>query len=427
MRFISVTLVLLLLTGCAAISAETPSPEPPLLVTAEPSPMVPTQTALPVSKDIRTLSLWVPEEFNPAMKTPASILLEKTISEFAAQNNGVKVDIRVKADTGTSGLMESLALTAAAAPDAMPSLVLLTRSQMEETARKGIIFPYDGLSSVLDETDWYPFARELASYQDDIYGLPVGGDALVLAMRANKPATQSPTWEEIEKVGNTVLFAAADPQATVTLALYRSAGGATQDVQLVPQIQISELEKTLTLLATGAEKNIFPGWLINYQTDRQVLDLFANQQGGLVITWLSNYLAVKPADSAIFPVPSLGTKSATLASGTVWALTDTNAERRQLSVRLAEYLTRSEFLAQWNLLNNGLPPRPSSLTSWPDSPLRAQLNQVALAAELRPPAEVVTSLGPAVQEATILILKKQSDPAKAAQTAVERLSAPATK
>jgi multiple sugar transport system substrate-binding protein len=417
----------MLLTGCAVFPAETPTLPPPAMATPEPSPASPTQTVGPASKDLRKLSIWVPEEFNPAITSSASILLQKTVTEFESQNEGVSVEIRVKADSGTSGLMESLALTSAAAPDAMPSLVLLTRSQMESIAPKGILFPFNGLTTALDETDWFPFARELASFKDDIYGLPVSGDALVLAMRAKKPATQSPTWDDIQKVGNTVLFAAADPQATVTLALYSSAGGTTQDVQLVPQIQTSELEKTLTLLASGAEKNIFPGWLINYQTDKPVLDLFANQQGGLVITWLSNYLTVRPADSAIYPIPSLGTESATLASGSVWALTDTNAERRQLSVRLAEYLTRSEFLAEWNLQNNSLPPRPSSLTSWPDSPLRTQLNQVALSAQLRPPADVITSLGPAVQEATILILKKQSDPAKAAQTAVERLSAPATK
>lgn len=420
-------MVFVILSGCAVLPAETPTPPPPKQATLEPSPVSPTQTVGPASKDLRKLSIWVPEEFNPAVKTPASILLEKTVTEFESQNEGVSVDIRVKADSGTSGLMESLALTSAAAPDAMPSLVLLTRSQMESLAPRGIIFPYNGLTTVLDETDWFPFARELASFKDDIYGLPVSGDALVLAMHAKKPATQSPTWDDIQKVGNTVLFAAADPQATVTLALYRSAGGTTQDLQLVPQIQTPEFEKTLTLLASGAEKNIFPGWLINYQTDKPVLDLFANQQGGLVITWLSNYLNVKPDDSAIYPIPSLGKESASMASGSVLALTDTNAERRQLSVRLAEYLTRSEFLAEWNLQNNSLPPRPSSLTSWPDSPLRTQLNQVALSARLRPPADVITSLGPAVQEATILILKKQSDPAKAAQTAVERLSAPATK
>ncbi len=427
MRFFSIALIILLLTGCVPNPEQTPTPPPAVIASPEPSPVVLTPTAGTPSKDIRTLSIWIPQEFDPALKSPAAILLSKTISEFETQNDGVKVELRVKADSGVSGLMESLALTAAAAPDAMPSLVLLTRSQMEETARKGIIFPYDGLTTALDETDWYPYARELAIFQDDIYGLPLTGDALVLAMRTNKQPTQSPTWDDIQKVGNTVLFAAADPQATVPLALYRSAGGVTQDIKLVPQIQRSELEKTLTLLATGAEKNIFPGWLINYQSDKQVLDMFANQQGGLVITWLNNYLSVKPDDTAIYPLPSLGTESATLASGTVWALTDTSVERRQLSVRLAEFLTRSEFLSQWNLLNNSIPPRPSSLTSWPDSPLRAQVNQIALSASLRPQADVITNLGPAVQEATILILKKQSDPAKAAQTAVERLSAPATK
>jgi hypothetical protein len=298
---------------------------------------------------------------------------------------------------------------------------------MEESARKGIIFPYDSLTSTLGETDWYPFAKELATFQDDIYGLPLTGDALVLVLRSSKPASQAPTWEEIQKLGSSVLFAAADPQATVPLALYRSAGGSTQDIQLNPQIQTAELEKTLTLLASGAEKNIFPTWLINYQTDKQVLDIFSNQQGGWVIAWLSNYLAVKPNETNLYPIPSLGSISATFASGTVWGLTDTNPERQQMSVRLAEFLSRSEFLSQWNLINNGLPPRPSALTAWPDSPLKTQLNQVSLAASIRPPAEIMVSLGPAVQEATILILKKQSEPAKAANTAQERLSAPISK
>jgi multiple sugar transport system substrate-binding protein len=427
MRFFSSILLILLLAGCNLLPADVPTPEPQAVNSPEPSPVSPTQTSVPESSNLKTLSIWVPVEFDPAIKTPAAALLQKSITEFETLNPGISVEIRVKADTGAAGLLESLELTSAAAPDAMPSLALLNRSQMEETARKGIIFPYEGLTSTLDETDWYPFAKELANFQDDIYGMPLTGDALVLVLRSNHPSSQAPTWEDIQKMGASVLFAAADPQAAVPLALYRSAGGTTQDLQFRPQIQTAELEKTLTLLASGAEKNVFPTWLINYQTDKQVLDLFANQQGIWVITWLSNYLAVKPDDTAIYVVPSLGVSSATFASGTVWALTDTNPERRQLSVRLAEFLSRSEFLSQWNLLNNSLPPRPSALTAWPDSPLRTQLNQVALSAEIRPPAEIMGSLGPAIQEATILILKKQSDPAKAAQTAVERLSAPASK
>ncbi len=428
MRNLLSILVVILLAGCGLVPADVNTPEPPAqAVTPSPSPVSPTPTPAPASNDLNRLSIWVPAEFDPAKKTAAALLLEKTVKEFSDLNPGVTVEIRVKADSGPASLLESLALTAAAAPDAMPSIALLNRSQMEEIAKKGIIFPYNELTTTLDETDWFPYAKELATVQNSYFGMPLSGDSLVLVSRSNRTPAQTPTWDDVMKAGSTVLFAAADPLAAVPLALYRSTGGSTQDSQQLPLIQITELQKTLTLLADGAEKNIFPNWLINYQTDRQVLDLYNNQQGGWVITWLSNFLAGMPADSNIYPIPSLDSGSATYASGTVWVLADTNPERRPISVKLAEYLTRSEFLSQWNLANNSLPPRPSALAAWPDTPLRAQLNQVALASQLRPPSEIMASLGPAVQEATVLILKKQSDPARAAKTAQERLAAPAAK
>jgi multiple sugar transport system substrate-binding protein len=427
MRFLFIVLLSGFLAGCGLLPSAAPTPAVEVSVTPKPGIISPTNTPLPDAKNLQKLSIWVPVQFDPNAKSPPALALVKVLQEFEVENLGVTVEIRVKAESGPSGLMETLGMAATAAPDAMPSLILLTRSQMEDASRRGIIFPYDGLTTVLEETDWYPFARELATFQGNMYGMPLSGDVLALVSRSSRPAAQSPTWEEIQNLGATVLFAAADPLAAVPLALYRSAGGRTQDEQLLPQIQTAELEKTLSLLAAGAEKNIFPPWLINYQTDEQVMHTFSNQQGGWVITWLSNYLADKPNDTNLYPVPSLGTGSATFASGSVWALTDSNPERRQLSVKLAEFLGRSEFLSQWNLVNNTLPPRPSALTAWPDTPLRAQLNQVALAAKIRPPIDILTTLGPAVQEATILILKKQSDPAKAAQTAVQRLAAPASK
>lgn len=428
MRKLLSFLVVILLAGCGLVPAEITTPEPPPpAATPSPSPVSPTPTTAPASRNLNHLSIWVPAEYDPAKKSASSLLLEKSIKEFTDLNPGVTVDIRVKADSGPASLLESLVLTAAAAPDAMPSIALLNRSQMEEIAKKGIIFPYNELTATLDETDWFPYAKELATVQNSFFGMPLSGDSLVLVSRSTRAPAQTPTWEDVIKAGSSVLFAAADPLAAVPLALYRSAGGSTQDSQQLPQIQSVEFEKTLTLLADGAEKNVFPNWLINYQTDRQALDVFNNQQGGWVITWLSNILPGKPTEINIYPVPSLDSGSATYASGSVWVLADTNPERRPMSVKLAEYLTRSEFLSKWNLANNSLPPRPSALAAWPDTPLRAQLNQVALASQLRPPSEIMASLGPAVQEATVLILKKQSDPARAAKTAQERLAAPAAK
>ncbi|MEI8130847.1 MAG: extracellular solute-binding protein, partial [Leptolinea sp.] len=280
-------------------------------ITPEPSPVSPTSTPLPDSINLQKLSIWVPVQFDPNTKSLATQTLVNALHEFEAENPGVTVEIRVKAESGPSGLMETLGMAAAAAPDAMPSLVLLTRSQMEIATSKGIIFPYEGLTATLEEKDWYPFARELATFQGDMYGMPLSGDVLALISRGNRLGVQAPTWEDIQKQGSTVLFAASDPLAAMPLALYRSAGGKTQDAQLLPLIQPDELEKSLTLLATGAEKNIFPSWLINYQTDEQVMSAFSNQQGGWVITWLSNYLSNHPSDTSLYPLPSLGTTSAT--------------------------------------------------------------------------------------------------------------------
>ena len=338
MRFFLILLLTGFLSGCGLLPTAATAQAAEVTISPEPSVVSPTGTPVPDANNLQKLSIWVPVQFDPNTKSPATLALVKTIKAFEDENPGVSVEIRVKAESGPSGLMETLGMAATAAPDAMPSLVLLTRSQMEDASRKGIIFPYEGLTSVLEETDWFPFARELATFQGDIYGMPLSGNVLALVSRSSRPSAQAPTWEEIEKLGSTVLFAAADPQAAVPLALYRSAGGLTQDDQLLPQIQTDALEKTLTLLASGAEKNIFPPWLINYQTDDQVMKTFSNQQGGWVITWLSNYLADKPNETNIYPVPSLGTGSATFASGSVWALSDTNLERQQLSVKLAEFL-----------------------------------------------------------------------------------------
>lgn len=415
------------MTGCAASPTVNPHGLTGETITPSPSQESPTATPMATLENKTKLVIWVPAQFDPNSKTEPMVVLAEALTGFEADHPGLSVEIRVKAETGPSGLMETLGMASITAPDAMPTLVLLSRGQMEEAARKGIIFPYEGLTTVLDEKDWYSFAKELAVYNGDIYGLPNTGNALTLISRGNYSATQAPTWEEIQKIGISVSFAAADPQAAIPLALYRSAGGTTDNINSSQQIQLNELELMLSLLNTGAEKNIFPPWLINYQTDDQVMDTFSNQQTGWAITWLTTYLAVRPENTHLYPVPSIGSKSATFASGMVWALTDTNPERRQLSVDLAEHLVSSEFLSLWNLANNTLPTRPSALTTWPDSSLRNELNQVALAAEIRPSVDILTALGPAIQEAVILILKRQSDPVKAAQTVVQRLSAPVSK
>jgi ABC-type glycerol-3-phosphate transport system substrate-binding protein len=114
----------------------------------------------------------------------------------------------------------------------------------------------------------------------------------------------------------------------------------------------------------------------------------------------------------------------TLATGWVWALGNPQPERRQLSIELAKWLVQSDFLSKWTSAEGYLPPRPTSLAGWSNQSLQTLLSQVVISAQLRPSNDLLASLGPVLRDATLQILKAQSDPVQAAQAASERLKGP---
>jgi multiple sugar transport system substrate-binding protein len=144
----------------------------------------------------------------------------------------------------------------------------------------------------------------------------------------------------------------------------------------------------------------------------------------MAVTWTSRYLANMLADTASAPIPTEDGAAYTLATGWVWALASPQPEKQALGAQLAEFLTESDFLAQWTLAAGYLPPRPSSLQAWPDTSLQSLMSKVILSAQIYPSGDVLTSLGPLLEQATVQVLKEQADPATAAQDAVSGLPVP---
>jgi len=275
---------LLTLSGCAEvnqIAAEFGLP--PILVERTVAPsgeavLTPAGTSEPESLTKETptpippqvLTVWVPPEFDPEGGTEAGRLLGERLKAFSAQNPDVEsVEVRVKADVGASSLLASLTAANAAAPGAAPSLIALRRADLETAALKGFIYPMDGLTMSIDDADWYAYAREMALIQGSVYGLPFAGDALLLVYRPAYFSDVPNTWDEIVGTGKPLLFPAADPQAFLTLALYRSANGSITDSQNRPALDAEVLTDVLRVYQQGSQSGAFPVWLSEYQTDSQ--------------------------------------------------------------------------------------------------------------------------------------------------------------
>jgi ABC-type glycerol-3-phosphate transport system substrate-binding protein len=408
-----------LLSACQAISAELPWLQQP---TATPTQQAPGQEMTPTpevavteevtAEPVTELVLWVPPEMDPSLETEASLIFNERIQAFSAQHDGLQVVVRVKSVSGVGGLLDALTATGAAAPDALPDLIALNRTDLETAALKELM---------PDDEDWFDFTREMALLQGSTFGLPFAADSLVLTYRSASLEELPATWTDLLEGKISLAFPAESSDALLTLALYQAQGGFIQDNQRRPVLELEPLTTVFALYQTGVESGVLPSWLSQIQTPGQAWSAYREGQSNMAITWLSNYLKEFPADTMLAPLLPMAAGSVSLGTGMSWALATPDENRQALAVELAEFLVAPPFLAQWTAAAGYLPTRPSALELVEDPDLRADLGQIATMSRLRPSNDLITSLGPILREGVGQVLQGLMTPDQAAQTAVESL------
>jgi multiple sugar transport system substrate-binding protein len=371
-----------------------------------------------------SLRIWLPPQFDPSINTPGGLLLKARLNEFNLTRSDVRFEVRIKAVSGPGGLLDSLSTANTVAPRVLPDLVALPRELLETAALKGLLYPLDNLTDVTEGPDWFEYSRQLARLQNRVYGLPFAGDALVLVFRPEVVPQPPRDWSNAGEAYAPLVFPASDPQALFTLALYQAMGGPVSDEQGRPTLQADILARVFTFYSEAEQRGLMPYWLTQYQEDDQVWEAFLEKRSDMTVTWLSHYLGQALTDANIAPIPTSDGQPFTLSTGWVWALATRQPERQQISIQLAEFLTDSLFLSNWAEASGFLPPRPGSLTHWSNLTIQPILNQVSESACLYPSIDILTSLGSPLEQAVVQILKKQSDPLTAAQSAVEYLTRP---
>ena len=373
------------------------------------------------------LQIWLPPEFDPARNSPASLLLKARLDEFVAEHPGVGLEVRVKALDGPGGLLDALAAANAAAPLALPDLVLLPRPLLESAALKGLLYPYDGLSSLLDDPSWFGYARQLAHLKASTYGMPFIGDAMVMAYHPSIIGKIPNSLQGSISLGEVLLFPATNPQALFTLSNYLATGESLQDAEGRPSLDKDTLTNILEIYQRASQAGVMPYWITQYSNDEQVWEAFMGEQFPMAVTWASTYMEQKlkePADLSFAPLPTPQGSPFTLATGWSWALAGQDTEHRALSVSLAEFLVEKDFLAAYTDATGYLPPRVDALQGWQDADLRQMVEQISYSAQLMPPSDLISSVGPALEQAVVDVLKAQSDPQSAAQAAIDQVNQP---
>jgi len=143
--------ILAALVGCANITSLISQPTPVSVphATSTPRPVpVATQTSTQPASEVHILRVWLPPRFDPNADTESAKLLKHRLADFEAAHPRLKIEVRIKAEEGETSLLNSLSITSAAAPTALPDLVALSRPDLEAAVLKGLVHPVDGLSTV---------------------------------------------------------------------------------------------------------------------------------------------------------------------------------------------------------------------------------------------------------------------------------------
>jgi ABC-type glycerol-3-phosphate transport system substrate-binding protein len=408
-----------MIAGCEAISRVesilgiTPTP---VSITTFPTVetfQTPAQTLTPEEERELTLVLWVPPQFAPTEENPGGMVLIEHLATFEQENPGLKVEVRVKSLEGNGSLLASLATTTAAAPEALPGLVLLNRSDFETAALKGLIFPITSRAVEYNNPDYFPFVVDLTSFQGIQYGLPLFFDPLVMAYNSRLIAFPPRTWSELLSQGDTVLFNLNDPRAPIPFTVYLSNGGALVNEEGDPVLDADPLTRTYQFFFNGANSDVFPAWLPDHQTASDTWDAYTKGQGIYALVWSSQALRNPVDNTAITTLPVSLTYPISLVDGWMLCITNPTAEHSKYDLLLADYLLEPEFLARWSETAGYLPAQRSVLALWTDQGIAETLKLAADQSVSVPNNEVQQLLGSIFNQYAISLVRGQTSPMQA--------------
>jgi multiple sugar transport system substrate-binding protein len=381
------------------------------------SAIIPEATIITVDSD--HLTIWLPEQFDPNSGAKSSDDMLGQIESFKEENPEIVIDIRIKAESGSSSLINSLLAASSVAPNALPSVVLLSRAELEIAAEQGILQPIGSLTSVMDEGDWFPYAYKLGAYLGEIIGIPFVGDAVVLATHVDLSSVGYIPIADADRFLPSIAFSAGDPDGIIPFLLYQSSGGVLADSQGQPAVDIDHLTNVLTAIDINRKAGIFSSRMTEYQSDEQLWAAFIEDREAGAYVWASQAVSSE-GDYYLSPPPGLGDRLFSYATGWAWCLIRKDASDLELGTAFIEKMTKPGFLAQQSTESAFLPVRPSSMEEWEGSE-KTVLAKLLESSELVPGETEISPIKSDMIKAVQEVLLGYSTPEESIQKIVERI------
>lgn len=362
------TLVFGLLTACAALPFNEDAPLPtnipptPTTAPAEATP-IPTVESTPDQPD--NLTLWWPDALLvTAGDDETTDVLNSQIAAFAASEDGVIVETRLKRPRDVGGIMQTLGSAQAVAPGALPDLTLMRREDLITAVQQNVIYPMEGIVPSAIIGDLYPMALEMGQVDNTLYGLSYALelDFMVYSAGLSLPDNRFDTFLASER---TFWLPAARPTGlnSTVLVQYLAAGGTFSDQNAL----VANEDALLTVFGfyeqLAAQGRISPD-VIGYSRAldyRSIINEPGFGGGAVVNAQLYLDLVANGAQFDRVPILTPDGSANSILNGWVWVVTTSDPNRQRLAAALVAWMMDANRQAAYTAELNLLPSQRSAM------------------------------------------------------------------
>jgi hypothetical protein len=392
------------LSGCSGIiqpgaiyASETPHPvskSTPLQRTK--ANVIPSEE--PIDNSPGTLILWVPDDFAVNSGEQVQKLLIDRLDAFEIDHPGISIDLRFKNVKQKENMMDLLNTANRVAPSVLPDVILLNRSDMETAAIKGLLVPFENFPPSGEIQGIFAGFETPGKLQGSTFGIPAAGDGLFVIDK-KFDGEQLPAWKDILSSSLKIGMNLNDPNATVFIALYLSAGGELTDENGKPHIDQAIFTQLLTFIRETRIQSAFPDWSLLASDWTEVSKRFENGESDMEINWYSSTIKNGLDQYRYHALPGLSDSSATKLSGWYWSIANPALDRPSIRMELLSFLSKPVFASPWSNIAGYLP---VSNQEWPIfGSSSTEMQAVLDSAKPVPDTSIMITVGPVIRDAAI--------------------------
>jgi ABC-type glycerol-3-phosphate transport system substrate-binding protein len=413
-------LACIILIACSpAVEDQTP------IVTSTPPPVTatPPEPSEQPSQDLQTFTIWIPPLLAP--DTQAGSLLAEHLASFQNAYALINIEIRIKEESGPSGILETLSSASLVAPSTLPDIILLDPTDLNTAALKSLIEPLDQLFPTPNTPEWYAFAINAAFVDGIFYGLPFFSEGEAFAYRKESFEVEPKNWADLLGSEQTMLFPLGDQTSKFTLIQYISTGGKLVDDKGSPTVEPDLLTDLLKFYSSANQTGQLPLYALQLKEAEDTwLALAQGNTNAAVIPVEALQEALTGESYLVAPWPTRDGSGVTPTRTYSWAVVVKDDLQQDHISQVLQWLSEPTFQGQTSQLLGMIPVTPTALQEWSDPESSAILSRLIRVAAPEPNAEEIATFGPLLWQAVEDVLNERSTPEIAAENISNQVQIP---